>query len=68
MRTTIPDYDAVAMQHEGAQQIYDETTHLTSEEEQAYWDDQTEVLLAEQRNLQQAAESTVRDEELAKQS
>ena len=55
MTEPIAGFDAVALQEHGAQRIFEETKDLTPEEEQAYWDRETEAVLAEQRALQRAA-------------
>jgi len=37
MKTKTKTFDCVAMMHEGAQQIYEETKDMTVAEELAYW-------------------------------
>ena len=64
----IPGFDAVALQHEGAQRIYEETKDMTLEQELAYWRAHTEVLIQEQRALQHAGQRIQHGTEVVEQT
>ena len=68
MSEIIPGFDAVALQHEGAQRIYEETKDMTLEQELAYWRVHADALLEEQRTLREAARLTEQGEELVEQA
>ena len=56
MSKVIPGFDSVALQHEGARAIYEETKDMTPEQQLAYWQERTDALLEEQRRLKRAHE------------
>jgi hypothetical protein len=68
MTKIIPGFDAVALQHEGAQRIYEETKDMTLEQELAYWRTHADALLEEQRALREAARPAKQGEELVEQA
>jgi hypothetical protein len=52
-------FDCVEMMHEGALSIYEETKHMTKEEELAYWRERAEAARREHPRLREL-ESTGR--------
>ncbi len=57
MKTKTKDFDCVAMKHEGAKKVQEETRGMSREEELAYWAEGTKQLRELQESLKRKKNS-----------